>query len=362
MMRTIVVLILLAGMGFQSAEAQSGKINKRADTYMMRQITKQLEKELNDVPVSVRRMAIYKINYKSSEFNNQDVAFIKGEIESTFRNNTPVSVISPPELDPSDKLKIMGSDSTLRLLNIKGRSLADMSPELLEGIAQKYSVSGLTELTIQKLQTEGLVVFIRIMNPQSREIVWSKSFASFPVEDPEEENLGKRIVLSFGATMMENEWYSTDTAPDVEIPVESTALNYSLSFGYRQPLNDLNSSYLGIFTGMNVIRANENRSFESTLWEMGITFDQAISRKSEQINDYRLMLGLDASVWIAQGDKNGNLITASPSLMFNLTKNIGFEVRGLVFLSDRSVKNSGAFPDTYTYGQLGYGVKAYVQF
>lgn len=361
-MRTILVVILLAGFGIQSARAQSGDINRRADTYMMRQITNQLVEELSDLPVNVRRMAIYKINYKSSNFDNQDIAYIKGSIESTFRDNSPVVVISPPELDPSDKLKIVGSDSTLKLLNIKGRSLADMSPELLEDIAQKYSVSGLTELTIQRLQTEGLVVLIRIMNPQSREIVWSKSLAAFPVEDPEEKKLGKRVVIQFGATMMENESYATGVAPDVEIPVGTSSLKYNLSVGYRQPLNEMNSSYLGIFTGVNVLRANESTDFESTFWEMGITFDQAISRKSTEINDYRLMLGLDASVWLAQGDRNGNLITASPSLMFNLTQNIGFEVRGLVLVSDRFVKTTAANPNSYTYGQLGYGVKAYVQF
>jgi hypothetical protein len=48
------------------------------------------------------------------------------------------------------------------------------------------------------------------------------------------------------------------------------------------------------------------------------------------------MLGVDASIWIAQSERNGNLITVNPSLMFNMTQNIGFEIYGLYFIIDRS--------------------------
>lgn len=329
---------------------------------MMRQITQQLIPELSDLPVNIRRMAIYKINYDASSFSNETIAYIKGEIESTFRENAPVSVISPPELDPTDKLKIVGSDSALQVMNIKGRSLADMSPELLEGVAGKYSVSGLTELTIQKKQTEGLVVNIRIMSPQSREIVWSQSIAAFPVREKKEVDIGKRVVIHFGATAMENESYTSVTPPASEISVNSVSLNYNLGLRYRQPLNEDNSGYLGIFTGVNVLKANEDTEFETVFWEVGISFDHALSQKTESINDYRLMFGVDASIWMAQNNRQGNLITLNPSLMFNLTENIGFEINGLVFVNERSVRTSGFGANTYTFGQYGYGVRAYVQF
>ena len=67
-------------------------------------------------------------------------------------------LLSPPELEPNDKLKIVGNDSTLQILNMQGRSLADVSPEMLEEIAYKYGVQGLVELSLQRRQPEGLVI------------------------------------------------------------------------------------------------------------------------------------------------------------------------------------------------------------
>lgn len=362
-MRILLVTILLAVFGTEITMAQPNKINKRAESYMVRQITNQLVKELSDLPVNVRRMAVYKINYESSQFNNQSIAYIKGEIEATLRENSPVSVISPPELDPTDKLKIMGSDSTLQIMNIKGRSLADMSPELLERVTQKYSVDGLAELTIQQMQTEGLVVLIRIMNPQSREIVWSKSFESYPVEIKEKEDVGKRVILNFGVKLLENESFTLGAAPGSEVVVDSRSFNYNFNIVYRQPLNENNSSYLGLFTGINVISPVDDPGFESRFWEIGLTFDQALSQKSVNINDFRVMLGIDASMWLAQGEREGDLLTISPSIMFNLTNNIGFELNGMAFLTERTIKQADTIsPDTYTFGQIGYGVTAYVRF
>ncbi|MDR9416659.1 MAG: hypothetical protein RI564_10265 [Gracilimonas sp.] len=351
---------------WQSALGQqrNRNMNRQADTYMMNKITNQLINELSDLPLNIRRAAIYKINYDESEFNNENIAFIKGEIEATFRENTAMSVISPPELDPTDKLKIIGSDSTLQLMNIKGRSLADMSPELMEGVSNKYSLSGLMELTVQREMAEGLVVQIRIISPQTREIVWAQSVAAFPVEEKETDDIGKRIVFRFGASLMQNDFSTVSTAPSTQVGSNSTSLNYNFNVGYRQPFNDRNSGYLGFYTGFNLFRANEDAGFEANFWEIGLSFDQAVTDKSESINDYRIMLGLDASVWLAQGNRNGNLIMMNPGIMFNLSKNIGFELYAHYFLTEQSVTEevSTTVTNTYTYGQLGYGVKAYVQF
>lgn len=366
-MRKLFGTIMLVLLGIEVTFAQVNQINTRAETYMMRQITDQLIKELNDFPVNVRRMAVYKINYDANRFDMQSIAYIKGEIEATFRANAPVSIISPPELDPTDKLKIVGSDSTLQVMNIRGRSLADMSPELLEGVANKYSVSGLMELTVQSHNTEGLVVLIRVMNPQSREIVWAKSIAAFPIEERKKDEDGRRTVITIGTTSMENESFIT-TVDSAGIDVDSlglvgtSSLNFSASFAYRQPLNEDFSSYLGIYVGLNIIKPTESSEFEASFWELGLTYDQALGPKSTEIDDYRLMVGADASVWFARGERQGNLITISPSIVFNLTENLGFEASGLIFVNERSIRTTDLPTNTYTYGQYGYGVKAYVRF
>tara|TARA_R100000908_G_scaffold65235_1_gene53184 strand:- start:197873 stop:198943 length:1071 start_codon:yes stop_codon:yes gene_type:complete len=344
------------------AQKELREAERRAETYMMSRISDQLSTELSDLPINIRRMAIYKINYNSNRFSNESIAFIKGEIETVFKEHSPVSVISPPELDPTDKLKIVGTDSTLKLMNIKGRSLADMSPELLESVANKYLLSGLAELTLQRHFTEGLVVQIRIMSPQSREIVWTRSIVAYPVGIQEKDNTGKNVVIRFGTTVMSNEFYTNPIASNIENSVETSSLNYNFNFGYRQSFNEENSGYLGFYTGFNIIRSNASEEFEADFWELGISFDQAISMKNEQINDYRVMLGVDSSVWLAMGDNKGNLITFNPSLILNMTKNIGFELYGQYFLGDRAFTSDDVSSNTYTYGQFGYGVKAYVQF
>ncbi|MEX0721406.1 MAG: hypothetical protein WD059_12110 [Balneolaceae bacterium] len=354
-MRVFLAFITLLAFGWQNGHAQ---VNKWADSYQLERITAQMIAEISDIPVSVRRMAIYKLNYNSSSFDKQSIAYIKSEIESVFRDYSPVRVISPPELDPTDNLKIVGSDSTLQIMNIQGRSVADMSPELLENISSKYSVSGLVELTLQKKRPEGLIISVRIISPSSREIVWSKSFESYPVEEREKVDLGKRVTLNFGATSLTNESFTLAGSEEME---ESKTLNYNFTFGYRQPLNLDNSSYLGLFVGYNKMRSTDNPDFENAFLEVGLSFDQALSRKSPDIRGYRVMLGVDASIWLPRDEKKGDIVMISPSIMFNLTENLGFEVNGLAFMSDRSVQDP-VNSNIFTYGQLGYGVRAYVQF
>ena len=47
---------------------------------------------------------------------------------------------------------------------MQGRSLADVSPEMLEEISHKYGVQGFIELSLQRREPEGLVIGIRVMN------------------------------------------------------------------------------------------------------------------------------------------------------------------------------------------------------
>ena len=111
--------------------------HEQGDPYMIEKIQEQLNPSLADFPATVRRIAIYKINYSALRFTNEEVEYIRAEIEYSMRNYAGLTVLSPPELEPNDKLKIIGNDSTLQILNMQGRSLADVSPEMLEEIAYK---------------------------------------------------------------------------------------------------------------------------------------------------------------------------------------------------------------------------------
>ncbi len=338
------------GVGQPSAPTDFGKIEL---------IVQQMESQVDDFPVSVQRLAVYKINYDPSRFTSETVTYIKSRIEAALKELTTVDIISPAELTPTDKLRIVGSDSTLRIMNIKGRSMPDMSPELLESISAKYSVSGLAELTLERHGSQILFVSIRIMNPASRQIVWSKSFQSSRVKD-EEQDPGKRTVFQFGIGALKNDSFTQ--AGGTSEQINTPSLLYSINYIYRQPLSSDNSNYFGFSTGLNFTRSLDSPSFNTYFWQFGLNFDQAISQKVDDIDGYRFMLGVDAGLWIPLGKRQGELLMLQPSLMFNLTRNIGFEVYSTAFLSESYIRNRNAPRNIYTFSKFGYGAKAYVHF
>lgn len=355
-MRILLSIILIA---ILAPSRGLGQAYTLTDFEKVEQIVQQLEGQVEDFPVSVQRLAVYKINYDPNRFSSETVSYIKNRVEAALKELTPADIISPSELAPTDKLRIVGSDSTLKIMNIKGRSMPDMSPELLTKITEKYSVSGLVELTLQRHGPEKLFISMRLMNPASRQIVWSKSFESSPV-GKEDEDVGKRTNFQFGISALENKSFTEGGGTPEDIGTRS--LLYSIIYIYRQSLNSDNSSYFGFSTGLNFTRSLDSPDFNTYFWQVGLNFDQAITQKNSVINGYRFMLGVDGGLWIPLGKRQGELLVLQPSLMFNLTKNIGFEVNVTSFLSDSYIRNENAPRDTFTFSKFGYGVKAYVQF
>ena len=177
-MRSVFIISAVLLIGFSGTTFAQD--HKSGVAYQMEQISDQMIDQINDVPANIRRVAVYKLNYNPMRFTVQEVEFIRGEIESAFREFAGLTVLSPPELEPNDKMKIFGNDSTLQILNIQGRSLADVSPELLTESASTYGVQGLLEVSMQKRNPDGLILSLRMISPRSREIVWTKSFISNP--------------------------------------------------------------------------------------------------------------------------------------------------------------------------------------
>jgi len=330
--------------------------------YQMEKITDQMVDQLNDVPANVRRIAVYKLNYNAMRFSVQEVEFIRGEIEASFREFSGLTVLSPPELEPNDKMKIIGNDSTLQILNIQGRSLADVSPELLTQIASNYGVQGLLEVSMQKRSPDGLILSLRMINPQSREIVWTKSFISNPFVVHQEFEKGNTKVLNFGAGSLQGE---TITRADTSFATPDTAINslvvaYSASFTYRQPINTDNSAYIGFTAGLNILRSSTNSNFDLTMMELGATYFQAITEKNEDINDYRVMLFFNGNIKFPLNNTKGEFYTMKPGLMFNLSKNLGLILYSDLIISGETLTLENN--DKITYSKVGYGVQAVVRF
>jgi hypothetical protein len=260
-------------------------------------------------------------------------------------------------------MKIFGSDSTLQILNIQGRSLADVSPDFLSEITTKYGVNGLIEVGLQRRNPDGLVLSIRMMNPSSREIVWSKSFIANPFEINEEVDKGNTLVFSFGTGALQTESkFRTDTSfANQDTAFSSLVFNYAANVSYRQPINAENSAYIGFTGGFNVLQSSQDNDFDITFIELGISYYQALSpEKNVTINDYKMMLFLKSSIQFPVSSVKGEILSAQPGLMLNLSKNLGVSFYTSLILSGEELTLSNN--DRITYNKVGYGVHAVVRF
>ena len=385
----VFILVALTNSYYVSAQIFN---HEQGDPYMIEKIQEQLNPNLADFPATVRRIAIYKINYSALRFTNEEVEYIRAEIEYSMRNYAGLTVLSPPELEPNDKLKIVGNDSTLQILNMQGRSLADVSPEMLEEIAYKYGVQGLVELSLQRREPEGLVISIRVMNPQSREVVWSNSFISNPPIVLPTLNQGTQKLVTFGiSTKPSDSWYrnkyatsttSNDTTgagagAGAGAGTDSTAnafshqadtllrqalTDFSVTFTYRQPLDLENSSYIGFSAGYHIVRSRDREQtlFDISLFELGLIYYQAISEKVPDIDEYRVVFYSKLNTQFPLGNKEGEMFVLEPGLQFNLSKNIGLSVFGNLMLAGETIKLANK--DRLTYKQTGFGFHAVIRF
>ncbi|MEL0010807.1 MAG: hypothetical protein VW868_04520 [Bacteroidota bacterium] len=372
---TFILLYLLGGWGLSNHATAQLFTHDQGDPYMVAKIQEQLNPELSDFPASVRRVAIYKINYSALRFTNEEIEYIRAEMEYSLRQFAGLTVLSPPELEPNDKLKIVGNDSTLQILNMQGRSLADVSPEMLEEIAYKYGVQGLVELSLQRREPEGLVIGIRVMNPQSREVVWSKSFISHPPVVLPTLNQGSQYLVTFGFTSRGSDsWYrnkfaNIDTTGignnfvnQADTLIRQALNDLSVTFSYRQPLDVNNSAYIGFSGGFHILRStnNEVTIFNMSLFDIGLVYYQAISEKVPDIDEYRVVFYSRANIQSPLGNKKGDIFMLEPGLQFHLSKNIGLSVFGNLMLAGDTIKLSNK--DRLTYNKTGFGFHAVIRF
>lgn len=336
--------------------------HESGDPYMMEQINKQMAEQLNDIPVNIRRVSVYKINYSAFRFTSEEVEYIRSEVEYAFRQYAGLTILSPPELEPNDKMKIMGSDSTLKILNVRGRSLADVSPEFLNSITSKYGVQGLVELSIQRRDPEGLVLAIRMMNPDSREVVWGKNFVSNVFKVEEVVDKGKTSMVHFGVGSKTTESiFNPDTSLAVnDSLLTETVIDLHASYTFRQPLDQENSAYIGFSAGIHILSSRNAEEFAMNFLDFGVSYYQAISAKNEDINEYRAMLFINSSIQFPLGSQKGEMFSATPGLLLNLSQNIGLSFYGSFILAGETIKIENN--QKVTFNKIGYGVQGVIRF
>ena len=348
--RILVCLCFLSLIG-NNAVAQS-------DAVLVEKAISKLEDMVADIPNDVRRVAVYRLNYNENVLSEETIGYLVSRIEETFKQYSALSVISPPELKPTNELKIFGRDSTIQISNTKGRSLAESSAELLLETAQRYSLHALIEVTVQKKALEGFIINIRMLRPESLEVVWVKTIISNQVFAKEEIDKGKLIFLNVGVETVTGESFKADS---VTTDAEQQVLNFNASVTYRQPIDNTVSSYFGIRGGLNIYKGTQDSLYNAALVNLGIVFQYGLGEKNESINATRLLLTLDADMRFAITKYEGSIFTVSPGLQFNFTESISIGLYARNIISGDELRQKGE-NKSITFNRLSYGLQCVFRF
>ncbi|MEO1022922.1 MAG: hypothetical protein AAFW89_10305 [Bacteroidota bacterium] len=362
--RSIAGLLLMVIIASTEVVAQE---KKDANTYLLHKITPQIEAALGEIPIGIRRVSVYRLNYDPQFFTPEDANYIRAEVEATIQRGSAIRILTPPELEPNDELKIFGNDSTLQVSNLEGRSFADNSQILLQEVVERYDIQGLVELTIQKKYFEGIVLTMRMINPNNQELIFARSFVSNPIRFTEKKDSSiHHFVASFGLGNWNGESFleiqDSGMGPDtVSVNNDDTILDLNFSLSYRQSISDDNSSYLGALIGFHNLRSRNIDAFDVNFFELGLTWDQAISKRIAHINEYRVKLLAKGSVLFPLGDRSGELIMISPGLQLNLTRNLSLNLYTQSILSGERIREDDSF-QVITFNRFGYGLQGMVRF
>lgn len=333
--------------------------------YQMGQIYIQMSNRINDVPEDIQRLAVYKLNYNQMQFTAQEVDYIRHEIEAAFREYACLTVLSPPELEPTDKMKIIGNDSTLQILNVHGRSLANISSKLLTEVTTNYEVQGLLEVGIQKRTPDGLILSLSLINPRSMEIVWTKRFISNQLKI--DKNTSTKVI-TFGVGYSQLKQIIEQQRDDFSSPISTSStepfMSYSTYFTYRQPVNLNNNTYLGFTSGIKILRSINDNSYDLTMFDIAVNYYQAILDKNKYINDYRWVFFINGKMSFPYFDNIDNIksqvYSFTPGFIVNISTNLGLILYTDIIISDEilTLQNNDKFITT----GVEYGLQAVFRF
>ncbi len=330
----------------------------QSDALLVEKAIAKLQDMTSDIPTDVRRVSVYRLNYNESLLSEETIEYIVSRIEQTLKEYSALTIISPPELKPSNELKIFGRDSTIQISNTKGRSLAESSSTLLLETTQKYAIHALIEVSVQKKAIEGFIINIRMKRPESLEIIWVKTLISNQVFPKEEIDKGKLIFLNVGVETVTGESFIVDSTTTES---EQQILNFNASLTFRQPIDDSNSSYFGIRGGFNIYKGTQDSLYNATLLSLGATFQYGLGEKNELINGNRLLLTLDADIRFALTKYEGSIFTISPGVQFNFTESIsaGLYARNIISGDELRQKDAN---QSITFNRLSYGLQCVFRF
>lgn len=349
----IIIVNIITVFGWNSVYAQSNETKIQ----LVEKVIKQLEGSFIDIPIGVKRVSIYRLNYDKKILKSEDLNFITAKIEHTFKEFGALTIISPRELEPNNELKIVGRDSSFQISNAKGRSIAESNTTLLIETAEKYAIHGLVELTIQKEYIEGYVFTLKMIRPESQEVIWLKTIASNPIKPKIKKDKGKLTLVSVGVETLNGASYSVNGATT---NAEQQVLSYNGSVTVRQPIDSENKGYLGIETGVSYLKGVDDNRYDATLIHLGTSFQHGLGEKKETINANRIAFMLDADVRFALNTYKGSIFTVSSGFNFNFTRSISLGIYARNIISGNKMKES-ATNKSITFNRLSYGIQCIIR-
>lgn len=140
------------------------------DISQMADISRQVGRNLGDIPPEVVRIAAYQFKADPREFTPGMLRHIQARIEEAIRNNGK-TVINSPELRT---LRVISTDSTFHVSN------AAPNQEELWKLAEKLRVDGFLEGTCTRSSEGDLLVSLKIFKAKGGDVVWSGNFVAGP--------------------------------------------------------------------------------------------------------------------------------------------------------------------------------------
>lgn len=328
----------------------------------LQQVLEKLEKEVENIPYNINRVANQELTYDSTRITSQGFRLIEHEIERAFTEHGRIKVLSLQEFDEQKVLKITGTDSTLTLRNTnKSADEKENSLRLLE-LSQKYGVDAFMQGNIQYRNDVGYVISLELIGANNREVLWSKSLVSNDMEPEEEPTEAKLTLITMGASVLPTADYLISSN---SYSGEILFLDYAARIAFRQPINSKNSGFIGIQGGYhfyNVVPKGEEQSdyepYTSSIFEIGTVFYKTIAEKAEKENIHWVDLFVGPNLLISTNSKN--LFSLTQGVNVNVSENLGITLDVQYLLSSTpTLENSddASIDKTIQLNTIGYGVK-----
>lgn len=316
-----------------------------------------LDETLSEVPFNMQRIVFLRLEHNAERFSEDQITYIRDEIERVFAARPGITMLSVPELEVSPVLHITSSDTSLIVKNLSPFS-ATSNPEDLMRIGQKYAIQGYLSGRIQYSEAIGYQLNLRLIRPESREVTWNKTIETRTFEPEPERIEARRTIIAVGAGLQSTQNYLIQ---GISYGGKFLTMNYAGSITFRQPMTANNSGYIGLTGGLSFISLL-NRDDDGSFTEFsklipsaGVTFFKTFLPRMEEPVDHWLEVYLGANMFFPSG--NDNLFSVNQGFYLNLSDNLGVAVDLQYLLMDTPHIGDEETNTRLNLNNLGYGLR-----